>query len=195
MRMNGLYPGPATAPGWNFASGNPSGPGSAIRVGLKSGAPWKLTTAWPNRFCVGGGRVERHGLDAVRAADAEVGQLGREVDAEVVRHALVGGVEQDVPDRLAVGPALVQREAYRLLAEVDVDRALLGQMIARQQPAELAEPLRRGQLRLRARLRVGRRQAPHRHRRSDDCDGNSGQHASLREHLHVRPFFRSADAD
>ena len=40
--MNGLYPGPATAPGANLASGNPSGPGVAIRVGLKSGAPAKL---------------------------------------------------------------------------------------------------------------------------------------------------------
>ena len=28
--MNGLYPGPATAPGWNLASGKPFGPGSAI---------------------------------------------------------------------------------------------------------------------------------------------------------------------
>ncbi len=53
--MNGLYPGPATAPGWKFASGKPFGPGVAIRVGLKSGAPWKLTTACPNRFCAGVG--------------------------------------------------------------------------------------------------------------------------------------------
>ena len=49
--MNGLYPGPATAPGWNLASGNPSGPGTAMRVGLKSGAPAKLMRAGPNGFC------------------------------------------------------------------------------------------------------------------------------------------------
>ena len=55
MRMNGLYPGPATAPGWKFASGKPVGPGSAIRVGLKSGAPWKSTTACPNLFSSGVG--------------------------------------------------------------------------------------------------------------------------------------------
>ena len=55
IRMNGLYPGPATAPGWNFASGKPVGPGSAIRVGLKSGAPLKLTSACPNLFWSGDG--------------------------------------------------------------------------------------------------------------------------------------------
>ena len=37
--MNGLYPGPATAPGTSLASGKPFGPGWAIRVGLKSGTP------------------------------------------------------------------------------------------------------------------------------------------------------------
>jgi len=55
IRMNGLYPGPATAPGWNWASGNPSGPGVAMRVGLKSGAPAKLMTAGPNGFRCGVG--------------------------------------------------------------------------------------------------------------------------------------------
>ena len=45
--MNGLYPGPATAPGCNDFSGNPVGPGTATRVGLKSGAPWKWITAGP----------------------------------------------------------------------------------------------------------------------------------------------------
>ena len=53
--MNGLYPGPATAPGWSLASGNPFGPGVAMRVGLKSGAPAKFTPAGPNRFCCGVG--------------------------------------------------------------------------------------------------------------------------------------------
>src|SRR5258707_3232448 len=55
MRMKGLYPGPATAPGWNWASGKPLGPGTAMRVGLKSGAPWKWTSAGPNGFCAGVG--------------------------------------------------------------------------------------------------------------------------------------------
>ena len=31
------------------------GPGSAMRVGLKSGAPWKSTTACPNLFSSGVG--------------------------------------------------------------------------------------------------------------------------------------------
>src|SRR6202008_2631209 len=47
-RMNGLYPGPATAPGANLASGKPVGPGTATRVGLKFGAPAKCTTPGPN---------------------------------------------------------------------------------------------------------------------------------------------------
>ena len=38
-----------------MASGNPFGPGVAMRVGLKSGAPAKFTFAGPNRFCVGEG--------------------------------------------------------------------------------------------------------------------------------------------
>src|SRR2546430_16830239 len=53
--MKGLYPEPATAPGWNLASGKPFGPGTAIRVGLKSGAPWKWTSACPKGFCAGVG--------------------------------------------------------------------------------------------------------------------------------------------
>jgi hypothetical protein len=48
--MNGLYPGPATAPGWNFFSGKPLGPGTAIRLGLKFGAPRKWMAAGPNGF-------------------------------------------------------------------------------------------------------------------------------------------------
>src|ERR1700688_2360858 len=53
--MNGLYPGPATEPGEKLASGNPVGPGTAVRVGLKSGAPWKLMMAVPNGFWRGVG--------------------------------------------------------------------------------------------------------------------------------------------
>src|SRR6202007_1420478 len=58
IRMKGLYPGPATAPGWNWASGNPSGPGTAIRVGLKSGAPAKLRTAGPKGLTSGDGLIK-----------------------------------------------------------------------------------------------------------------------------------------
>src|ERR1700751_3494457 len=57
IRMNGLYPGPATAPGWNLASRNPSGPGAAMRVGLKSGAPAKLMTAGPKWLSAGDGLI------------------------------------------------------------------------------------------------------------------------------------------
>src|SRR5713226_1568167 len=48
--MNGLYPGPATAPGEKLAGGKPFGPGTNVRVGLKSGSPRKWTTAGPNLF-------------------------------------------------------------------------------------------------------------------------------------------------
>src|SRR5689334_5863519 len=53
--MKGLYPGPATAPGAKSASGNPFGPGTSLRVGLKSGAPLKSTRAGPNGFAAGVG--------------------------------------------------------------------------------------------------------------------------------------------
>ena len=36
-------------------SGNPVGPGTALRVGLKSGAPAKWMTAGPNGFADGDG--------------------------------------------------------------------------------------------------------------------------------------------
>ena len=55
IRMNGLYPGPATAPGCNDFSGNPVGPGTATRVGLKSGAPAKWITAGPKGLAWGEG--------------------------------------------------------------------------------------------------------------------------------------------
>ena len=103
-----------------------------MRVGLKSGAPWKFTIACPNLFCVGRRRVERHRLHGLRVADREVAELGRVVDAEVVGDPLVGGVEQHVPDGLAVRASFVQRQAHRLLAQVDLDRTLLGQMVAGQ---------------------------------------------------------------
>src|SRR6478736_4521603 len=93
--MNGLYPGPATAPGANLAGGNPFGPGTSTRVGPKFGAPAKFTTPGPN------------GLACVRIADRDVGELGGVVDAEVVCQSRVGGVQQHVPDLLGMrGPAV-----------------------------------------------------------------------------------------
>src|SRR5260370_40219518 len=74
--MNGLYPGPATAPGWNLASGNPSGPGAAMRVGLKSGAPAKFTTAGPNGFCCGAGEPRVRGCTAAGPLIAILASLG-----------------------------------------------------------------------------------------------------------------------
>src|SRR5262249_62236382 len=77
--MNGLYPGPATAPGANLASGNPVGPGSAIRVGLKSGAPAKCTTAGPKGVCARVGELRVTGCTAAGALIAMVASLGAEL--------------------------------------------------------------------------------------------------------------------
>src|SRR2546425_8898875 len=53
--MNGLYPLPATAPAVNDAGGKPWGPGTSVRVGVKSGSPRKWSTAGPNLFWSGVG--------------------------------------------------------------------------------------------------------------------------------------------
>ena len=74
--MNGLYPGPATEPGWNLASGKPAGPGVAIRVGLKSGAPAKFTTAGPNGFCCGVGEPSVTVCTAAGSLTAMLASLG-----------------------------------------------------------------------------------------------------------------------
>ena len=74
--MNGLYPGPATAPGWSLASGNPFGPGVAIRVGLKSGAPAKFTAAGPNGFCCGVGEPSVTVCTAAGSLIAMLASLG-----------------------------------------------------------------------------------------------------------------------
>jgi len=52
----------------------------------------------PERVLCRRGRVERHRLHAVGAADADVGELRRVVHAEVACQAGVGGVEEDKPD-------------------------------------------------------------------------------------------------
>ena len=64
--------------------------------------------------------------------------------ADRMREHGIGSVEQDVPHRLLlwralVRDALVQGQPHALLAEVDLDRALLGQVVTRQQAAQLAE--------------------------------------------------------
>ena len=74
--MNGLYPGPATEPGANLASGNPVGPGTAIRVGLKFGAPAKFTTPGPNGFCAGDGLVRVTVCTAAGSPIAMLASLG-----------------------------------------------------------------------------------------------------------------------
>ena len=74
--MNGLYPGPATAPGANLASGNPFGPGSAMRVGLKSGAPAKLMTPGPNGLACGAGLVSVTVCTAAGSLTAMLASLG-----------------------------------------------------------------------------------------------------------------------
>ena len=76
MRMNGLYPGPATAPGANLASGNPVGPGVAIRVGLKFGAPAKCTTAGPNGLTCGVGEPSVTVCTAAGSLIAMLASLG-----------------------------------------------------------------------------------------------------------------------
>src|SRR5215468_6401175 len=76
IRMNGLYPGPATAPGANLASGNPAGPGFATRAGLKSGAPAKCTTAGPNGFWDGVGEPRVTVCTAAGSLIAMLASLG-----------------------------------------------------------------------------------------------------------------------
>ena len=85
------------------------------------------------------------GLHARRAGDADVGQLGRVVHAQVVRGARGGGVLQDVPDLLLMGCACVgdpgvDRKPHVFLAEVDLDGAWQGQLARGQDAAELPQP-------------------------------------------------------
>ena len=74
--MNGLYPGPATEPGWNLASGNPADPGVAIRVGLKSCAPAKCTAAGPNGLACGVGEARVTDCTAAGSLTAMLAILG-----------------------------------------------------------------------------------------------------------------------
>src|ERR1700747_1831521 len=69
--VRGLYPPDAPAPGVNLFRGKPVGPGTAVRVGLKSGAPWKWITAGPNLFWLGLGLPRVTGLTEGEAPSAE----------------------------------------------------------------------------------------------------------------------------
>ena len=84
-------------------------------------------------------RLEVHRLYGVRVADPDVCELGRVVHAEVVRDALVGGIEQSEPDRLAVRLALVERQAHAFLVEINLDRALRCEFAAWQEAAQLSQ--------------------------------------------------------
>ena len=84
-------------------------------------------------------------LYARRAGNGHVGQLRREIHAQVVRCARGGRVLQDVPHllgmgRTGVGDPGVDGEPHVLLAEVDLDGAWQGQVAGGQYAAELAEP-------------------------------------------------------
>ena len=143
----------------------------------------------PERVGLRRRRAERHGLHRGRVADRDVGELGRVVHAQVVRQPGVGGIQQDVPHGLAVRGARVQRQPHRLLAQVDLERAFLGQVIAGQQARQLAQPpgpSRRG------RGRRGVRPAgPHggEHRRDGDEHGRGGgQPPSAFQDLHLLSF-------
>ena len=89
-------------------------------------------------------------LDARRAADPDVRQLRRVVDAQVVGETLIRGVEQEIPHLLGLARMIRDRRVSRvnrkpngLVAEVHLDGAFLSQMASRQQPAQLAQPGRR----------------------------------------------------
>ena len=126
--MNGLYPGRRRSRAGTWPAGirrprcrDPGG-AEVRRAGEVHHARAERVLA------CGVGLVERHGLHRGRVADRDVGELGRVVHAQVVRQPGVGGVQQHVPHCLAVRGARVQRQPHRLLAEVDLDRAFLGQV-------------------------------------------------------------------
>src|SRR5205823_4823463 len=112
--------------------------------------------------------------------DRDVAELGRVVDAEVVRDPLIRGIEQDEPDFLAVRSTLVQRQTHALLAEVNLDRALHGEVISWEESGQLTEPLCRGRGIFRSRERL----APHYRREGDDRERDCSEQPPLREDFH-----------
>ncbi len=97
---------------------------------------------WPERILRGRGGINGHGLHAGGAADADIGELGRKVHAQVMRQPGVRGIQEDEPGSLAVRLPFVQRQAHRLVAEIDLDGALLGQVVPGQQTSELSQSTR-----------------------------------------------------
>ena len=77
--MNGVYPGPRRRPAGTSRAGSPVGPGSAIRVGLKSGRALEVDDRLAEPVLVGGRRLERHRLHGLGVVDREVAELGRVV--------------------------------------------------------------------------------------------------------------------
>ena len=85
--------------------------------------------------------LEFHGLDAFRATIADVCELGRIVDAQVVRKPGIRRVQQHIPDSSAVWPlAGIERQTHRVVAEIDLDGALQRQLVSRQRTTGLSEP-------------------------------------------------------
>ncbi|TMC87605.1 MAG: hypothetical protein E6J22_17215 [Chloroflexi bacterium] len=118
--------------------------------------------------------VESHRLHAGEAADADIGELGRIVHAQIMCQPNVGGIQQDEPGGLAIGLPFVQRHAHRLAAEIDLDGALLGQVVPGQQTAELSQsPWRL--------LGYGRCR-PHSVPRKTGHDGNKRCHEQYSDH-------------
>jgi hypothetical protein len=90
--------------------------------------------------------VEGDRLDARVAADADVRELGREVDPQILRRAKVRRVLDDIPHPLGLTGmtrhgcvARIDRQANGFVAEVYVDRALERELAARQEAAQLPQ--------------------------------------------------------
>ncbi len=74
--MKGLYPGPATAPGWNLASGKPFGP--AQRSGwAEVRRALEVDDSLAEPVLDRSGRVEGHRLRAPGAADRDMASCVR----------------------------------------------------------------------------------------------------------------------
>ncbi len=58
-------------------------------------------------------------------------------------------MQEDEPGGLAIGLPFVERQAHRLIAEIDLDGALLGQVVPGQQTTQLSQSPQRA-------LRYGR---------------------------------------
>ena len=93
---------------------------------------------WPERILRWCWVVDGHRLHAGGAADPDIGELGRIVHAQVMRQPDVRGIQEDEPGGLAIGLPFVQWQAHRLGVEIDLDGALLGQVVPGQQTTHLS---------------------------------------------------------